>query len=790
MLATDRFWSPVRNATAVVGVLLAAAAGLAQVPAPSGPARAIVSEVVVQGNRALTGDQVRGMMKTRAGREFVPEVLQEDVRTLFATRQFGNVWADKQEDGPGKVKVLVYVRDLPTSVDKVSYVGNRHLSADELDAVANIRKGTPLNPTANKVACQRIVAKYNEDGRPFASCTLLKGADPGDSEVVFSITEGPKVRVRDISFTGNKFVSGGVLKTHINSSSKFLGLPIGGTYNGGMVEYDVNELIKYYRAFGFHQVRVARELQYSADGKEVSIVFHIHEGTRFKVKDNPAVIGVKTVPHDVLEAACKMKGGEFYDQAKIDDDTKRIKDHLGYHGHDASVSAIPVFSRDNPDVVTVNYEVTELPPARVGQIFIIGNDRTRQNVILRQLPLYPGQILTYPDLAVAERNLTRLGIFKNSPDGAVRPKVTLMDNPYDPSSPYKDVLVSVEEDNTGSLLFGIGVNSDTGLTGSIVLNERNFDLFRPPTSIDDFLNGTAFRGAGQEFRIEAVPGTQLQRYVVSFREPFLFDSPFSLTTSGYYYQRYFNEYNEDRIGARVTIGRKLDQYWSVLGTVRAEQVTVYNVPPFAPIDYQSVKGDNALFGFRAGVTRDSRDSFLRPTEGSLLDVSFEQVTGSQSYPLVNVDFSKYFTTYQRADGSGRHVLALHSQVGWAGNSTPVFERYFAGGFRSMRGFAFRGVGPDVNGFKVGGDFMVLNSAEYQIPVMANDKVYLVGFVDSGTVSPRLDDLQTYRVSAGFGVRFVVPMLGPVPIALDLGFPIVKANGDQQQVFNFWMGFTR
>src|SRR5262249_2564139 len=161
-----------------------------------------------QNNRAMTGDQVRRLMQTRVGREYVPEVLQQDVRALFSTRQFANVWADKQDDGPGKVKVLVYVRDLATSVAKGTYVGNRASNAGELDDAANLRKGSPLNPAANKVACQRIVAKYNEEGRPFANCTLLKGADPGDSEVVFSITEGPKVRVRDISFTGHTFVGG------------------------------------------------------------------------------------------------------------------------------------------------------------------------------------------------------------------------------------------------------------------------------------------------------------------------------------------------------------------------------------------------------------------------------------------------------------------------------------------------------------------------------------------------------------------------------------------------------
>ena len=138
--------------------------------------------------------------------------------------------------------------------------------------------------------------------------------------------------------------------------------------------------------------------------------------------------------------------------------------------------------------------------------------------------------------------------------------------------------------------------------------------------------------------------------------------------------------------------------------------------------------------------------------------------GDHAYPLVNVDFNKFWTTYQRADGSGRHVLALHSQVGWAGSDTPVYDRFYAGGFRSLRGFEFRGVGPEVEGYKTGGDFMLLNSLEYQIPVKANDSIYFVGFVDSGTVESSINQITNYRVSAGAGVRFVVPILGPCQCA--------------------------
>src|SRR5438132_2286221 len=216
----------------------------------------------------------------------------------------------------------------------------------------------------------------------------------------------------------------------------------------------------------------------------------------------------------------------------------------------------------------------------------------------------------------------------------IRPTVTVIDPEGD--SIYKDVIVSVQEARTGSLLFGIGVNSDAGLTGSIVLNERNFDILRPPTSFDDLLSGRAFRGAGQEFRIEAVPGTQVQRYVVTFREPYLFDSPYSLTTSGYFCDRIYNEDVEQRLGTRITIGRQLNRYWAVSGGIRPEDVGVHNVSIFAPEAYQSVIGNNFLVGFRGDVTYDSRDSYLRPTEGMTINAGFEVALGDFTYQLLTI----------------------------------------------------------------------------------------------------------------------------------------------------------
>ena len=386
MQAKDRFRGSRRIARAVraaakpglvfAGLLLASVFALAQTPAP--PAPLIVSDVIIQGNRLVSAEAIKNQIKTRPGVPFVPETVQEDVRTLYKSGQFGNVWADRQDDGPGKVKVLLYVRDYPNVIKKVTYQGNRSLSKDDLEGVTNVRVGQPLNPIVNKGACSRVVARYNEEGRPFAACDLLKGADPADDEVVFNVNEGPLTRVKSIAFTGNSFVSSGVLSNHVNTSTKFLGLRIGGKYNPAMTDNDVNELMKYYRGFGFHDVKVARELQFSPDGCDVAVTFHVVEGVQYRLADRPHVTGSKTISPEELEAMTKTKAGQNYKQSDVDADMAIIRDWFGYRGTEARVVATPVFSQDTPGVMRVQYEGAEQPPAKVGHMIIIGS----QNILL------------------------------------------------------------------------------------------------------------------------------------------------------------------------------------------------------------------------------------------------------------------------------------------------------------------------------------------------------------------------------------------------------------------------
>jgi outer membrane protein assembly factor BamA len=362
-----------------------------------------------------------------------------------------------------------------------------------------------------------------------------------------------------------------------------------------------------------------------------------------------------------------------------------------------------------------------------------------------------------------------------------------VDDPAAVDPTYKTVVVRVKETRTGNFGVTVGVNSDAGLTGGISIVERNFDILRWPTSFDDIVERNAFRGGGQTLNIDLRPGTTLQTYSIGWREPYFLDSKFGIGLQGYYFNRAYTEYTEDRFGGRFTLDRRLDPIWRAYVSTRVEGVNLHDIPPWAGPDITNFQGQSNVVGIRPGVSRDTRDSPILPTAGSLIDVGYEQVFGTYTYPLATAEYTQFFTSdfFQRKDGRGKHVLAIRSQLAVAGSDTPVYDRFYAGGYQSLRGFSFRGVGPVENALFVGGTFSWLNSIEYQVPVLASEKLFLVGFVDHGTVE-RSVEIKNYRVSAGFGFRIMTP-LSPAPLALDFSFPIVKAPWDIKQVFSFSFG---
>ena len=366
-----------------------------------------------------------------------------------------------------------------------------------------------------------------------------------------------------------------------------------------------------------------------------------------------------------------------------------------------------------------------------------------------------------------------------------------------PGQPYPeqtvDILFEGQETQTGRLMLGVGVNSDAGVVGNIVLDERNFDWRRPPTSWEDVRNGTAFRGAGQRFRVDASPGSQVNRYLVSFQEPYLLDSPISLGLSGSYFDRRFRDYDEQRLGGRASLGYQwVDRDVSTVLSYRGENVNIRNAPNAGAVpDLAEVLGDNVLHGFKVTVINDTRDSAFLPTEGHYLELSGEQVIGTFDYPRVETDFRKYWLLRERPDHSGRHVLSAATTVGYSGTHTPIYEHFYAGGFSTLRGFDFRGASPVdlATGVELGGEFQWLNSVQYLFPITADDMLHGVVFCDFGTVEQKVE-INEFRVAPGAGLRITVPAMGPAPIALDFAWAVKHADFDDREVFSFSLGFSR
>ena len=385
-----------------------------------------------------------------------------------------------------------------------------------------------------------------------------------------------------------------------------------------------------------------------------------------------------------------------------------------------------------------------------------------------------------------DRSATDPGRFPNLPNNNMTNPGPDRNEPF-PNRSYADIVANIDEAPTGRLMLGVGASSFGGLMGNVILHESNFDLFAIPRSFAELTSGRAFRGAGQEFRLELSPGTLVQRYVLSFREPYLFDLPIGLGVQGYETSRYYPDFSERRAGGRLSLGYQFAPQVYADVAARVEDVDIHGFKYPAPADFLAVAGHTTLATIRPSIRFDNRNSPTAPTKGTYAEAAFEQGFGTFSFPKFTLEGRQVFTTGSRPDDSGKRTFTARGFFGITGRDTPLYERFFAGDFRSMRGFYYRGVGPHDLGVNTGGILTGIGSLEYQFPWNASDTFQQVFFCDFGTVEANYS-VTTVRAAIGTGVRVVIPQItGQLPLAFDLAFPISKADGDRVKYFSFFIG---
>jgi len=703
---------------------------------------------------------------------------------LAATGKFeGSPYAEPREED-GKLVLVFVVHERPY-VQAIDFVGNVKFKTSDLLKETELAIGAPISDFVINQAKQEIERKYREAGYYHVTVDVDQNVLRDEQRVLFRISEGPRIKVRHINFEGNTAYSARLLRSKIETST-YIWIFRTGAFSDEVAQRDAAAIKKWYSDRGYLNARVGYRIEFPDPKNESSLtlIFQIEEGLQHIIK-TIEFSGDTVFDADHLASLMKSAIGKPIDADVLEQDRQAILAEYGTIGYIYSEVTMP-FTFDVEDgYVNLKVQVKEEGQYRMGRIDIRGNRLTKDKVVRRELRFYPEQLYNNQETKKAEKRLTETGLFSEA-------TIT----PQGEAPGVRDALVDVVEANTTNILFGVGVTSNSGLVGSITLEQKNFDLFDWPRTTKEFFKGRSFKGAGQTLRLTVEPGTELNRGRIEFREPYLLDQDVGFGVGGYLFQRDRHEYDEERIGFYTSFDKRFREGilkdWSAEAAFKFEHIDISGVDWKAPDEIKDVKGGSWLTSVKGTIVRDKTDSRWLPSEGNRLQVAWEQfgaLGGDYTFSKLTGNFDQYWTV-ARDVFDRKHIIAAGGMIGQIFGDAPVFEKFYGGGIGSVRGFEYRGISPRAgwnDGYRVGGDFTLLTNVEYTFPLVGQT-LRGVTFLDMGTVEDNFG-IHSWRSAVGVGVRLYIKYFGSIPLSFDLAFPTTKDSEDDTQIFSFSFGTT-
>lgn len=778
----ESFGLPRRRACWGVIVCAAAAAGAPATPLQDPPQDVVsppIIAVLFEGVERTSEAYLREIVQVRVGEPLNTDALDRDVARLVRTGRFDSVRYETRPEGGG-VTVVFTLAERPV-LKSIRFQGNSKIPDRDLKGKVPLKVGDPIDPDAVNEGLEAIAALYREKSFGQVEVTVER-EDLAEGRLTYRIEEGPQIKVRKILFEGRASLSERELMKQIQTRTAFWFFRAG-TLDPPQLEADVANLQRYYREQGFLDAKVTHRVENLEKEGDRRIVFTIEEGTRYRI-ESLRFEGNTVFSTEELQSLIRSREGAYVIQPILEADRTLIEKRYGEIGYiERNVEAVRVFS-ESPGQVLVTFRIVEGGQFRVGQIVVRGNTQTKDKVVLREFRLFPPDDLwNLTEARDAETRLRQTQIFQSA---RILP---VGDEPG-----VRDALIDVQEaDRVGDLIFGFGVTSNNGLVGQFAIDFKNFDISDTPKSFGEFFRLQAFQGAGQRMRIEAQPGTEVSRFRIDFTEPYLLDAPLRFDTGFFLFERGRDGYDEGRVGTYVSFGKRLERGllkgWTGEIAFRLEDVEVDNVDLLAARDIRDVEGSNLLTSVKGALVLDRTDNRFIPSRGDRWRFSVEQfgiLGGDHVFTELRTGYVRHFPVYTDLLDR-KHVFSLRGDTAVLVGDTPVFERLYAGGIGSLRGFEYRGVGPreGLDDNPVGGDFMLLFGAEYTFPIYG-ESLRGVLFTDMGTVEESVS-IRDWRASVGVGVRLTLDFLGPVPIEFDLAAPVLKGPDDEEQVFSFFVG---
>lgn len=683
-------------------------------------------------------------------------------------------------------------RDIVKSVD---FTGNRNYENKTLQKKLGFQRGDYIDPVLAEAYRLTLTEFYHNKGFAFAEVSL-DSDKLQQGNVLYIIDEGPRVRITSVKISGNQSVKSRSLRRVIKTKArKWLVRPT--YYTEEKVAEDVEKLKNAYYDKGFLNNNIKQQLDFSDNRRRVGITFAIDEGPVYTVNEI-IFTGNQHFDTNELTEGIKLQPGQVYRKRLADSHTKRLRQLYREHGYiDARVQQRPGFIAD-ADAVNMEFDIAEGRRFRIGRIDITGNTQTQDRVIRRVLDevdfspgqLYNAHIAPREGDGQLEKDVRAMTMAE---EVIIRP----VGEPYTYDSNEtgllgQDAHVAIKEGQTGMIMVGGGVSSDSAVVGQFVYQQRNFDISDRPDSLKDLLRGKGFKGAGQTLKIALQPGTEVSQYSISFTEPYLKDKPTSLNVVGSSWMRGRECYDEERIKGFLELEKRYKNEWRRSIGLRAESVDVGSIDTDAPKEITDVKGNNSLMGVRLGTGKNSTDDRFNPSSGYSFDAGYEQVFGDYTFGVLSAVYRRYKTIHEDL-AEQKTILATKFLGATTIGDAPPFEKFYAGGtgLHGIRGFDYRGVstrGMQTNVANperkdpIGSNWIFIASGEVTVPLTSEEFALLL-FIDSGAI-----DSGGYRAAAGIGVQVMIPQwFGPVPMRFELATPFMKNGDDETRVFSFSVG---
>jgi outer membrane protein insertion porin family len=753
---------------AILGLWLVAV-GLPSGPVAPAVAQSIsaggkIDEIVVRGTQRIEATTVESYLQVDPGDSFDPAKLNRSLKALFDTGLFADVTLTR--DGG---RLIVEVVENPI-INRIALEGNDALKDETLRAELQLRPRVVYTRTKVQADVKRLLDVYRRNGYFGARIEpKLIEREQNRVDLVFEIDEGPETTVEAINFVGNKAFSDSTLRGEIRTSVSawWKILSASDTYDPDRLSFDRELLRRFYLSEGYADFQVKSAVaELTPDRTGFIITFTVNEGARYKLDEVEITSAIKDLDPERLREALETETGDWYNAEDVDESINNITDLVGDLGF-AFVDVKPNVERNREkQTIDLTYKVEEGPRVFVERINISGNVRTLDRVIRREFRLVEGDAFNASKLKRSRQRIEKLGFFKS----------VKVDN-TEGSEPDKTVInVDVTEQSTGSLSFGAGFSTGAGVLGNVQLRERNL------------------LGRAQDLQLNFSLSTQRQQIDLSFTEPYFLGRNllagidlFKTETN-----RDDQTFDESRTGGGFRFGYEIIDRWRQNWSYEFSKRDITDVDDNAALAIQLQEGSADRSEVTHRLSYDSTNDVFAPTRGikasvsnsfagGIGDVRFVKNTLSLDgfYPLTDI-----WTLH--LGGEAGHITGL-------GKDTRVIDRFFIGG-SNVRGFAPSGLGPrdQATDDPIGAKSYYAGTVEAQFPLPLPDRFNIRGriFTDVGAAfgvdsAPGVIlDSDSPRVAIGTGASWDSP-LGPIQV--DLGFPIVSEDFDEQETFSFSFG---